>query len=1113
MEQPTGASGNAPPVESTADYVRLLDVMLNTPDNAERKTAEAGILHALRDPGTSRFLVDILQDMAGVRPGIRQLACVLLRKRILTLFRVLSKELQEQLKTILLYQLAVETERNVRLAVAHCVCTLARTEIAQGWPALHDALGQAAASPEVSHRELAMILCHSLAEQLDEAPQEFVCAITDAVVVCLKDSVSEIRVSALKAVGKLLPLLHGRRSAQREMLNAVVPLALEVARQHIMSSDSISLVITTLDVLEEISEMRATVTAQFIDEVVEFLLNTALTREVHLRIREQSCNVIGLIATNKPKLVVRRKMLPQFVDAALALLTEEETITFEKQEDCIEDTEDADDADLEDVQPPCMFGGRLLMSIADAIPSRHVMPLINHYVTQVCSRGADAEPLRKKGAILALACASQGCSSSLRRQLSAVLAFTQQLSEDAVPFVREAAAFALSYFCEYLQPEVLLHHAQLIPLLAARLGDDSDNVRQKAARTLDALCENVGGDLDAYLPVLIPRLIEIIPSSSYATQKTICSALSSVAQAQCESFPEYATQILELLRGPLDTTEPRAMSLRAVATECSGVIAAAIGKDAFAPHFEFFFTRVLDSLQCPSAVVKEHAFGFFSNMCEILGRDWVNYMEAVMPHIQKAIEEDTAVYQNKHPLAGTDYKLASDSDEESSEEDNANERPGNVEVHMRVRTADVEEKSGAIYAVGVFAEKLQDLFAPWATDCEHSVAAYVDHFNDTVRQNAIDTMAKICISRAGSIPFEKTIGYPKEDTMSPELRESVCRLLVSTLLPTIAGETSKSVVAQACDSMSDVVEKFGAQAVHLYIEDIVRQCGVLLQQKGACHEKDEDDGDGEEGGRLQEEDHDRVLVVAVMDLVDALAEAYGPDFAPYFSVLLKDILAYCRRDRPAEDHAVASGTLANCIKALRQAATPLFDQALEIALTIMRETDEASAKSNCAFLIRCLVESVTPRVTHDVVSAMLEALWDVVSCTDEIPGAVDNAISAACSILRLLPGDMVPQSQLLTAILQNVPMKVDKSENENAANTIAAIFTSSSSLLQSHLPALVECVGRFLASSTVDSQHKNVLANALQTFSSSSPAAQDAVRAAVQQVPQRFQKALRNYVF
>lgn len=72
--------------------------------------------------------------------------------------------------------------------------------------------------------------------------------------------------------------------------------------------------------------------------------------------------------------------------------------------------------------------------------------------------------------------------------------------------------------------------------------------------------------------------------------------------------------------------------LRARATECIGLCALAVGEPAKGIVNEAM-SLALSGLELGFSELNEFTFGFFCNICELLGTDFASFLPVVMPHV------------------------------------------------------------------------------------------------------------------------------------------------------------------------------------------------------------------------------------------------------------------------------------------------------------------------------------------------------------------------------------------------------------------------------------------------------------------------------------------------
>ena len=150
------------------DPAQLAQILsqLTVPDTEAIKAAEAALRVILKKPSCVAAIVTQLRSCPEVR--VRQVAAVVLRKRIVKHWKSLKAGAQTQIKATLLESMMQEPEKVVRHAVAALAAALAKALVPKkAWPELFVFINQCAASAESApHRELAYYLLHALAESI-----------------------------------------------------------------------------------------------------------------------------------------------------------------------------------------------------------------------------------------------------------------------------------------------------------------------------------------------------------------------------------------------------------------------------------------------------------------------------------------------------------------------------------------------------------------------------------------------------------------------------------------------------------------------------------------------------------------------------------------------------------------------------------------------------------------------------------------------------------------------------------------------------------------------------------------------------------------------------------
>ena len=418
-------------VADAAQMQNLLQVILTTLDNSERREAETIVVRSVKNPASAALLVQLIQSDE-VGSGVRHLAAILLRKKLFSLWRALPLENQELLKGILLDRLGKEPVKMVRFAVAHVVSILAKAEMRDHhrWPQLEAAIGGAMQSPIPELRELSMVLVYAIAEVFGEDRDgALVQTIGPALLAGLQDPEIRVRIAALKSVSVVLPFLHGNRAAKEQLLSNVVPMCGVIIREGILRDDASTLLLRTMDLVEQLCEDLHT--AKHRDHLL-FLFNVCIqvmsTRAApHTRIREHASDILALLCQSKPKFIKECGLIESIVESCLTVMSEDDSISLPFEYDEEQDEMDDDDVDLLNVRTPCMFASKLLNVAVCHLPSKLVRSAIMAKVGGVLeSQPSGDNPRQRKAAIIGVACLAEGDSGYLRRRTTYLLSIAQK---------------------------------------------------------------------------------------------------------------------------------------------------------------------------------------------------------------------------------------------------------------------------------------------------------------------------------------------------------------------------------------------------------------------------------------------------------------------------------------------------------------------------------------------------------------------------------------------------------------------------------------------------------------------------------------------------------------
>eukprot|EP00760_Papus_ankaliazontas_P033707 PhM_4_TR6669/c0_g1_i1/m.28627/K20221/IPO4, RANBP4; importin-4 len=982
----------------------VMKALLYCHDAMERRQAEQTVARALRDESSAVVFVGLIH-LSG-DPGVRQLSAVLIRKKISGWVSRLSDDKAVRIKAGLIEALVNENQRLVRLAIAHAISTLAKSLLrANKWPELLPTLQGMARGSDAVAQEAALLIFYNLCETIVEG---FGTAtlVNEVAMPSLEHPSTDVNLAGMKVVQTLIAALEERNETTN--ITRMLPPIIRVLEKVSVLPNSCETCVGVLEVLEGVFSLPIKKHRDTITRIAMSLISLIQEARVHNNVRHQAMLCLTTLLENKPKFVQNSEFIGDIVRACAQLFCEDESVCAPQ----VYDTEDFDD-DV-DSTTPSDIAAFLMDSVCTNIHPRVVMETLLSNATRLFN---SASPLEKKGALLFTAVPCREYAEALRPHTELLMRTATECGQMG-GCLREAALVALAFHVQYLQPEAIKFHGQIIPLLLGTLKEDATpNIRHKVCLTLDTYTDNLGEEVHPYVPDIVNAMLYVLhsPQSTVMTQHAAISCLSSVLETRMAN--DFVPQILPVLEKALDFTDAEMMALRAEAVEALSVLAIAAGEEMWRPIFPRIFAKVQAGMEFDFAQLREQTYGFYANMAELLRGDFVQFLGGCLPNILRTIQDDKdGEIRDMNPLASnmkTNIQGDSESDTDSDVSDDA-------DLRMRVHHTVVDEKCAAVYTIGIFAEKLGPNFAQHVPECVLALRNVEFYFDEMVRKNVIiaATQLTLCIHRANFVPRE--VGLPRCDTLHPNTREYVDNLNLA-ILSILRSDVSVTPVSGALDAIKLLCDSVGSVAVHMHIDDHIAEMKNLLAGTGFCQVKVGDD----EADELQT--RDLVLFDSIGEALEGLARCYGPAFFPFLEGLMPALWEYGSPSQHPESIITALAVMTSFVYALNEAITPFCEQFVKRSMEYMTDQNaDTGVTRNAVVLFGALAEVFNCSQHFGAAQDALARL--IINCPDET--VIDNCISSMIKMLRVANAPEPPAHRVVDLIISHLPLKQDMDENE-----------------------------------------------------------------------------------
>jgi len=1003
--------------------------------NVVRQAVEVLNKH-LKHPNSMIPLLELLSTSPFAE--IRQLAAVVMRKKIVGHWGKLKADVQKNLQAVLLELLVKDNHAPTRKAVQELIVVIARILVPAGqWNELLEFLFKCFQSPQAEHREAALSLFNSMVELFGDNLKQHFDTFRKIFLQGLQDSEGKVRIAALRAAGSMVQWLD--KDVEVMMFKDILPMTFAVIKL-CLSNGFDEDAIRSFEVFDDLLELPMPIVSNLVPDLVKFSLELGSNTQLDSNVREQALTIVEWAAQYKPKSLPKNNLITPIFQVIFPL--------------CALPDEDNED-DEDDVMTLHRFAAHVVDVMARHVPSKHVfqpaMEFVGKYLTST-------NPTERKAAVISLAMLAEGCADPMTENeeiLTKLLTIIYTAIQDTDQSVREGACIALGQFSTHLQPEISHHYQNVLPLLFKSLDDPTEKVKMGSCYALEAFCQNLGPEILPFLQPLLEKLIQVLQKGNSKIQDIAISAISSTAAAAGKAFLPFSNTLLAMMKQLMSSDDESTLVLRCRATECAGLIASAIGREAFEPYIKEFMDMGLRGCALEEQhELREYTYGFFANVAEILKADFAPYLPIVIPFLLASCDSTDGV-----------VGVGDDDDDEDGIE--ADEEEGG-DVSLTVRTAFLDEKSSACHNLGLIAQHVGAPFVPYIERIMQSFNTLTSYFHEYVRQ-AVFTSLKQMVGAVNQA-FPPTKPYEQGMALDQYQLHSNTKQFVDVVIPVLLSamekDDDKECVIEAGEALQGIAELLGPVSLASHLNHIVTIVGLILKRKAPCQIHEEDDED-------EDQDLDVKLIDMTFELLIKMAKMMGGHFDPGFQVLYPAISRFYQSKSQAETYrSLAIGCLAEICNAMGPASAKYVDPMMNIAVRAMSDPDPETRNNAIFFCGVCLFHGGNDGLKY--YNQALVLLADLFSDTS-LPNILDNSCGAICRLILANP-TAVPLHQVLPVLLKALPLKIDFEENKTVFPCLIQLFKSSNEVIGANLGLAVGAFARSMKTISQDNIKQELVA-------------------------------------
>ncbi|KAL2179481.1 armadillo-type protein [Thermothelomyces heterothallicus CBS 202.75] len=1053
------------PAEVNAQLAQLLQ-QLQSADNNIRSQAE----DVLQNQWTSQrpeWLLMGLADQIGTStdPSMRSFAAVIFRRIAsktrkignsdnVDMFISLDKEHGTVIRGRLLETLIAENDKTVRNKISDAVAELARQyyDSNDSWPELLQVLFQLSQAPDAGKRETAFRVFTATPGIIEKQHED---AVAQAFAHAFEDESVAVRLAAMEAFAAFFRSLSKKNQAKYHVLLPEVLNILPPIKDSQDSEDLSKALVALIDLAEGAPRMFK----QTFNVLVRFCITVIQDKELSDLCRQNALELMATFADYAPSMC---KKDPNYTNDMITQCLSLMTDLGEDDDDAAEWLA-ADDLDDPESDQNHVAGEHCMDRLANKLGGLVVLQPTFNWLPRMLSSPAWRD---RHAALMAISAISEGCRDQMIGELKQVLELVVPALKDPHPRVRWAGCNALGQmstdFAPVMQKE---YYDVVLSAILPVLDSPEARVKSHAAAALVNFCEEAEKSvLEPYLDGLLTALYQLLQNEKRYVQEQALSTIATIADAAEQAFSRYYDTLMPILVGVLRRENDKEYRLlRAKAMECATLIALAVGAQRLggdAAMLVQLLGSIQDSVQDPDDPQAQYLMHCWGRMCRVMGKAFLPYLPKVMPPLLELAS------------AKADIQLLDDEEqiEKFQQEDGWELVPLRGKT-IGIKTSSMDDKHMAIELLVVYAQVLEEEFAPHADEIMEKIAlpGLAFFFHDPVRFVSAKLVPQLlsCVKKAYG---------PQSEQLA-----ALWSKTVDKLLEVLTAEPAVDTLAEMYQCFYESVEVIGRPCLtdqHLarFIEGVN---STLEDYKDRVAQREEErrgvpaeDAEDEQEELLLAIEDDQTLLSDMNKAFHCVFKYHGVNFLRHWEHLLPtyqgflkssdptqrqwglcimdDVLEYCGPQSSQYANYITQPLLQGC-----QDPSPAIRQAAAYGIGVAaRHGGEAWS----AFL-------------GGAVPFLFEAMRVPDARDEDNVYATENACAAIAKILHFNASAVTQQDQIIAEWLNTLPITNDEEAAPYAYLYLAELIAKQHPAVTSQAPRIFVYVAQALEAEALAGQN------------------------------------------
>ncbi|KAK5113523.1 hypothetical protein LTR62_003392 [Meristemomyces frigidus] len=1060
------------PAEVHSALTQLLQG-LQSPDNTTRTPAEEQLNSEWVSRRPDMLLMGLAEQMQGSQDeGTRSFSAVLFRRIAARttkeptsgdqkeIFLQLGQRQRDEIRNKLLFSLTNEHVAFVRNKIADAIAEVARqyaeetVMIDNGtrdtWPDLLNTLFQASQSPEARLRESAFRILETTPGIIEKQHEDTVLGVFQR---GIRDEDVDVRLATMAAFSAFFVSLQ-KKSQQKyyalipDVLNTILPL------KEMQDSDQLSkALVTVIELAEAASKMFRNV----FGDLVTLCISIIQDKELDDQARQNALELMATFADYNAAMCRKDpKYTGEMVTQCLSLMTD-----VGPDDDDAAEWNAQDDVDFEESDSNHVAGEQTMDRLANKLGGPIVLPPTFTWLPRMITSGSWRD---RHAALMAISAISEGCRELMEGELDKVLDLVIPALRDEHSRVRWAGCNALGQMStDFKGTMQSKYHQVVLPALIPVLAAQEPRVQSHAAAALVNFCEEAEKEvLEPYLDALLENLMQLLQSPKRYVQEQALSTIATVADSAENTFGKWYGQLMPLLFNVLQQPNERELRLlRAKAMECATLIALAVGKERMGQD-AITLVNVLGNVQAgivdeddPQESYLLHCWG---RMCRVLGQDFVPYLQAVMPPLMKLAQ------------AKADIQLLEDEQDVGKiEQEEGWELVPLKGKFIGIKTSTLDDKFMAVELITVYAQNLEQGFAPYVLDIMEKVAlpGLAFFFHDPVR-----------VASAKAVP-QLLNAYKSAYNVNSNEYQLLWRGTIEKVLEVLETEPAIETLAEMYQCFYEAVEVSGKgcltdgnmAAFIKHSESVLQdfQTRVRDRQAEAAEREDGEEADEETAFAIED---DQTLLSDMNKAFHTVFKNQGTGFLPHWEKLLTFYNLFVSNPHDETQRQWALCILDDVLEFCGEASWRYSPHVIQPLLAGL--SDPAAANRQAACYGVGVAAHKGGEAWSEFVAGCLPALFAVTrregSRGEEDVFATENACASIAKVLHFRPERVGDPQAVVQAWVETLPVVNDEEAAPYAYSFLAELIDRGNPAVMSQAARCFTFVALALEAETLQGQ-------------------------------------------